>query len=217
MIREIGKPLEIAVEKEVEFIINGKVYTKLCTPTMLRELAVGFLISEGIAGSIRDIKIYEDEGKLIAEVSEKSGEIHEMVSFLDNKNIPKSSKIRKFKLEELRKYLELLDIEEYRKTRGYHVAVVVAGDKFYRAYDVGRHNAVDKAIGLALLNGTDLEGSFLVISGRISREIVQKCANARIPLVVSKAAILSSAIDFCQQFGVSAISFATNIAVGEFE
>lgn len=218
MLKEFDKPLEIAIEKEVEFVINGKVYKKLCTPTMLRELAVGFLISEGIANSLEEIRVDLHGEKIVVEVSKNSRGIAErFFGFLENKNPPKIELRKRYKIEELKRSLSLLDIEEYKKTRGYHVAVVMAKERFYRAYDVGRHNAVDKAIGLALLNGTDLKDSFLVLSGRISREIVEKCANARIPLVVSKAAILSSAIEFCLQFGVSAISFATNIAIGEFE
>ncbi|MFN3383448.1 MAG: formate dehydrogenase accessory sulfurtransferase FdhD, partial [Archaeoglobaceae archaeon] len=81
-------------------------------------------------------------------------------------------------------------------------------------HDVGRHNAVDKAIGLALLNKANLQESFLVVSGRISLGIAMKCANAGIPLIVSKAAIFDSAIDFCERTGLSAVSFATNIAIG---
>ncbi|MDK2796058.1 MAG: FdhD protein [Archaeoglobaceae archaeon] len=215
MLREIGKPLEIAIEKEVEFFINGKVHRRFCTPNMLKELAVGFLVSEGIASSLEDIKVEVHGDRIVAEVSGAS-----------ELNIPHSSKKfgnlrakshRKFNLDELKKSLEILEIEEYRKTRGYHVSAVVARENFYRAYDVGRHNAVDKAIGLALLNYADLENSFLLLSGRISKEIAVKCANAGIPLVVSKAAILSSAIEFCKETGLSAVSFATNIAIGDIE
>lgn len=215
MLREIGKSLEIAIEKEVEFFINGKVFRRLCTPSMLKELAVGFLVSEGIAKSLEDIKVEVHGERILAEVSGVSEpSISHSSKKFENLNV-KSRK--KFSLDELKKSLEILDIEEYRKTRGYHVSAVVSRETFYRAYDVGRHNAVDKAIGLALLNYADLSNSFLLLSGRISKEIAMKCANAGIPLVVSKAAILSSAIDFCKETGLSAVSFATNIAIGDIE
>ena len=80
-------------------------------------------------------------------------------------------------------------------------------------YDVGRHNAVDKAIGSALLKGVDFSKVFLLLSGRISRGMVMKCARVGIPLIASKAAILDSAIDVCEKSGVAAVSFATNIAI----
>lgn len=214
MLREIGKPLEIAIEKEVELFINGNVIRRFCTPNMLKELAVGFLVSEGIASSLEDIKVEVHGDRIVAEVLRAEPSISHPSKKFENLRVKSH---RKFNLEDLRKSLEILDIEEYRKTRGYHVSAVVSGDIFYRTYDVGRHNAVDKAIGLALLNYADLENSFLLLSGRISKEIAVKCANAGIPLVVSKAAILSSAIEFCKETGLSAVSFATNIAIGDFE
>lgn len=216
MIREIGKPLEIALEKEIEFVINGRVYRKLCTPLMLKEFAVGFLISEGVVKSLKDLKVDVKGERIIAEVSGDTSDLNLLFSGFSRKvKVSRIETRKKFRVDELKKHLELLEIEEYKKTRGYHVAIVVYGDKFYRAYDVGRHNAVDKAIGMALLNSVDLGSSFLLLSGRISKEIAFKCANAGIPLVVSKAAIFSSAIEFCKEVGLSAVSFATNIAVGD--
>ncbi|MCS7143508.1 MAG: formate dehydrogenase accessory sulfurtransferase FdhD [Archaeoglobaceae archaeon] len=216
MIREIGKTLDIAIEKEIEFVINGKTYRKFCTPMMLKEFAIGFLISEGVVESINDIRLEVNGDRIVAEVSGDTSELNLLFSGFFRKlkhRIVKSN--RKFRLEDLRKNLELIEIEEYKKTRGYHVALVVTDDKFYRAFDVGRHNAVDKAIGYALLNGVEFENSYLLLSGRISKEIALKCVNARIPLVVSKAAIFSSAIEFCKEVGLSAVSFATNLAIGD--
>lgn len=216
MIREIGKPLEIALEKEIEFEINGRAYRKLCTPLMLKEFAVGFLVSEGIVKSLKDLKVDVDGDKIIVEVLGDTSDLNLLFSGFSRKfKVSRIETRKKFKVDDLKKHLGLIEIEEYKKTRGYHVAIVVYEDKFYRAYDVGRHNAVDKAIGMALLNGVDLRNSFLLLSGRISKEIAFKCANAGIPLVVSKAAIFSSAIEFCKEVGLSAVSFATNIAVGD--
>jgi len=214
VLREIGKTLEIAIEKEIEFSINGITYRKLCTPSMLKELAVGFLVSEGVVKSLKDLSVEVEGERVFVKVSGAPDLSKIFSSFLREILPPKIESKKKFRLEELRKSLEILEIEEYRKTRGYHVAAVVCGEKFFRAYDVGRHNAVDKAIGFALLNEVALENSFLLLSGRISKEIAFKCANAGISLIVSKAAILSSAIDFCIQSGLSAVSFATNIVVG---
>ncbi|TDA30521.1 MAG: formate dehydrogenase accessory sulfurtransferase FdhD [Archaeoglobi archaeon] len=216
MIRYLGKPLEIAVEEEVEFVLNGRVYRKFCTPSMLKELAIGFLVSEGILKSPDGLKLEISGKRILAEIPDISEfELNSRFSGFSENFRPKIRSKGKFKLEELKKHLQILEIEEYRKTRGYHVSAIVTGDSFYRAYDVGRHNAVDKAIGMALLNSVDLGNSFLLISGRISKEIALKCVNAGIPLLVSKAAILSSAIEFCMESGLSAVSFATNIAVGD--
>jgi FdhD protein len=85
--------------------------------------------------------------------------------------------------------------------------------------DVGRHNAVDKAIGYALTKGIDFAQVFLASTGRISSEIVYKCAMANIPLVISRGAVTSLAIEVAKKAGLTVIGFARggrmNIYTGE--
>lgn len=72
---------------------------------------------------------------------------------------------------------------------------------------------MDKAIGLGLKSGVRFGSHFLLISGRISEGMAVKCIRAGLPLVVSRAAILDSAIRLCRSSGLSAISFMTDLAV----
>jgi FdhD protein len=77
----------------------------------------------------------------------------------------------------------------YPRTRGAHAAVIF-DDHFQKisfAEDVGRHNALDKAIGQLLLNGKLPRARLLVMSSRISYELVQKAARARLPVIISKS------------------------------
>lgn len=73
--------------------------------------------------------------------------------------------------------------------------------------DIGRHNAVDKVIGHALREGTDLAETFLLVSGRVSFEIMQKALVARIPLVAAISAPSSLAVDFARASGQTLIGF----------
>jgi FdhD protein len=71
--------------------------------------------------------------------------------------------------------------------------------------DVGRHNAVDKVIGSLFLEGAD--AGILVVSGRTSFEIVQKCVVARIPILVAVGAPSSLAIELAEEFHLTLLGF----------
>jgi len=79
--------------------------------------------------------------------------------------------------------------------------------------DIGRHNAVDKAIGWAVIDGQlPLSGHALVVSGRASFEIVQKAIAAAIPLIVSVSAPSSLAVETASRAGATLVSFARSLS-----
>jgi FdhD protein len=98
------------------------------------------------------------------------------------------------------------------RTGGAHTASLVDanGRLMYKALDIGRHNAIDKVVGMAVLNGDDLSKMFLVSSGRQPAGMVTKAARAGIPLVISKAAPVSSGIDSARRANVTLCCFATS-------
>jgi FdhD protein len=77
----------------------------------------------------------------------------------------------------------------YPRTRGSHAALLFDSDLEILAFaeDVGRHNALDKAVGKAFMEKKLSLASLLVMSSRISYELVQKAARAKIPMIVSKS------------------------------
>jgi len=74
--------------------------------------------------------------------------------------------------------------------------------------DVGRHNALDKAIGQAARSGADLGGAIAILSGRAGFDLVVKCLRVRIPIVVSVSAPSSLAFDLCEGAGATLVGFA---------
>ena len=98
----------------------------------------------------------------------------------------------------------------FDRTGGVHAAAEIAFDGTVVAVreDVGRHNAVDKVVGRAALAGAlPLDGRVLALSGRIAFELVQKAALAGFPVVVAVGAPSSLAVDAADRLGVTLVGF----------
>ncbi|MBX3272209.1 MAG: formate dehydrogenase accessory sulfurtransferase FdhD [Sandaracinaceae bacterium] len=100
--------------------------------------------------------------------------------------------------------------DAFPRTGGVHAAAALTADGalLAAAEDVGRHNAVDKVVGKLLYAGTLTDAALLVVSGRVSFEIVQKAAAARVGVVVAVSAPTSLAIDLARRASMALVAFA---------
>lgn len=118
---------------------------------------------------------------------------------------------RKIKPELVEMMFLLMKQEQklFAQTGGCHAAAIfnLDGQLLDCKEDIGRHNAVDKAIGSLLLKGALTEAGILLVSGRVSYEIVSKAHKAGVPFLCSVSAPSSMAVDYCQQSGITLLAF----------
>jgi FdhD protein len=111
------------------------------------------------------------------------------------------------KIDLIFKCMKLLSKNQavYPKTRSSHAAMILdgKGEAMSFAEDVGRHNALDKAIGKLFMNESLSMAKILVMSSRISYELVQKAARARIPVIISKSRPTALAADMLNSLNIT--------------
>lgn len=213
----------VMVEETIELIVNGrKLSSIVTTPDLHKELAVGYLVTEGAIKSRADIESIEEKGTwlmLRIRSFDQFNVWHELRSsgcvginwdrHDEDLRLPVQ---QKFMIDVLLDSMRYLYDETQDQTGGAHTASLVSPDGRlqYKAVDIGRHNAIDKVVGMAVLNGDDLSKMFLVSSGRQPAGMVMKAARAGIPLVISKAAPISSGIDSARRAYVTLCCFATS-------
>jgi len=222
----------VAEEKPLHLFVNNTYWaTILCSPADLKEMAVGHLLSEGVLKStaeIDEVILKEDENscyvKLKSEVKVedriKLSRLHaRVVTSACGSGSPyqytrKPAKVKSkltLKAEVLFNSVNQLNFkaELFRRTGGVHAAAIYKADGTLvaMAEDVGRHNAVDKVIGMAALNQTDFNECFLALSGRLSGDVVFKASKVGLPIVGSLAAALSSGIEMAEQANLTLVGF----------
>jgi FdhD protein len=222
-----GRSDEVAVEEPLEIRVDGVPLTvTMRTPGHDAELALGFLYGEGLieqphdAGPPADLaaNTVEVAGPLLRELGERrfytssscgicgKGAI-EQVAVLSPPAAPGPRVARAL----LASLPERLRQPEFARTGGMHATGLfdASGTLLYAHEDVGRHNAMDKVIGRALLDGLlPLHDRVLCVSGRLSFELVQKAAVAGAPILVGVGAPTSLAVQLAGERGITLCGFA---------
>lgn len=221
----------VVSEQALTVYLNGSnLVTLLCTPAHLHDLTVGYLASEGFIDRWEDIKTIElDKASGEIRVDTRPGQRNEDGVEIKRYLTTGCGKGVAFgQLTDPGDYLELArDYRTYpesilnmmkdlldtsglhRETGGVHTAAL-GGDAtlLLKRDDIGRHNAVDKVLGHCIRHQVKTGDKVLVISGRISAEIVLKTAKRGMQLIISKSAPTDMAIDIADRLGLTLVGFA---------
>ena len=201
-------PLHLAREHQIEIWINERPAVNVtCTPEHLDELAVGRLLTEGLvstAGDILLLEIYEDGRRARVTVRLDADALldeaithHVDTSCSDRQMLTGSQKAAmkpvqpiEWQPDWIRSLAERLNQTEqplYAATHAAHACFLSRGDQFLIAReDIGRHNALDKAVGWAAIHGEDLSQCLMFTTGRMPADMVRKAIRCGVPVLASK-------------------------------
>ena len=221
---------QVAMEAPINLFVNGEyVITLLATPELQRELALGWFFDEGVLESldeVKDIVVNGDSINLITEYPLKkerlqvvgvsrllttacglsASKFFRVINQEGKRFVESDYKVKASDIIEMIKTLEKGKL--HQMTRGVHVAALFEKGRLVAlAEDVGRHNTIDKIMGIGILSRIRFSNSIVVSSGRQPADMVLKVARMRIPLVVSLAGPIRSGIIAAQNTGVTLVCF----------
>jgi FdhD protein len=236
MAREIERDGErdaVAVEEPLEIRVDGEpLAVTMRTPGHDEELALGFLYGEGLIAEPRRVgltadlavNVVEVEGPLERDPGRRrfyttsscgvcgKGALEEVAATVGGAPLPSGPPLERRLLAELPERMSAAQ-PTFERTGGLHATGVFdsAGELLLSREDVGRHNAMDKAVGRLLLDGgLPLSDRILCVSGRLSFELVQKAAAAGAPVLVGVGAPSALAVELAADRGMTLAGFARN-------
>jgi len=217
----------IVVEAQMTIVVNNQEVAALaCSPADYKELAIGYLVSEGWLSrgqSIHSLELAPDNRVLIeADISLRPsdgkmsvvntcmGKGHSSpAQLVQSITVPRTNYT--FQAVDLLAAIEELNrtSDTFRLTGGVHSAGLGQGGTLLVRYeDIGRHNAVDKVFGYSFLNDLIMDDKYLVLSGRIAGEILMKAARSGVSLILSRSAPTLRTVELAERLGLTIVGFA---------
>lgn len=207
--RIFRRPEEVCTERVVHLFLNDKAIGSLvASPSRLRELGAGFVISEGLSRDVGTVLVDGDQVKVYSKhlehpqkmVTGSSGGVS------TERTLGRISSGLVIDRDDIFKVIAGIVSELWEKTGGAHCSVLFSGKTIVaKSSDVGRHNTVDKVIGYGILNNIDLSGCVLGCTGRQPAGMVSKAVNAGIPIIISKAATTDEGVSLAQASGLTLV------------
>src|SRR5882724_7921935 len=215
---------DVVREQPLTLSVNGeKFLTLLCSPIDLEALVIGYLwmerVIEGL-DEVRRVEVSAVDGRAAVTLTHPvtlpteriltSGCGGGITFRIDHRLFPplhSSLRVRPADLADGMKQL-FQAATEYQRSRGIHGAALFDGSRLLVvAEDVGRHNAVDKVKGQALLDAIPTLDRILLSTGRISSEMLLKAARMGVPVVASRTSPTEMAVALAEQLNVTIVGY----------
>jgi FdhD protein len=228
----VEAPDRVVVEEPLQIVVDGHpIAVTMRTPGHDADLTLGFLLTEGVITSAAEVRKIDTESRenharvfladgVEVDLSRLTRHVFSASScgLCGKATIDAVASCRPplpegpvFSKDVLLAAPERLAAaqEVFARTGGLHGAALFAADGTMHVVreDIGRHNAVDKVLGHALREGLDWSRCFLLVSGRVSFEIMQKALAGGIPLVAAISAPSSLAVEFAQAANQTLVAF----------
>ncbi|HSM23572.1 MAG TPA: formate dehydrogenase accessory sulfurtransferase FdhD [Anaerolineaceae bacterium] len=210
-------------ELSVVLTINGEAWLSFgCSPFLIKELAIGFLFNEHIIESfseVEDIRLCDNLKNVdiwLKHVAEKPDKWENTSGCAGGKTSRVQKDERVIAVDccvDPQTILELFSLllnqqQFYKESRGIHCSLMTDGDQNHLiAEDIGRHNTIDKLAGLYLLSNQNWTPKFILTTGRVSTEMIQKSARLGAPIVVTRTSPTKSSVDFAIEHNISLIGY----------
>lgn len=213
---------EVIEEIPYALFVNGRhMMTAMMSPAELEDFVTGFLFTEQVIKGPEEIESIRVEKNRISVITTNlfrgAGQKKTILSgcggsasYIDAEKLPKIQSCLSLETGFIAEMVQnTLDSDLHKMTGGTHI-VALAGTQgiITVAEDIGRHNALDRVIGYALRNEIDRSMAFIIVSGRVSSEMARKCLVANIPVIVSRGATTTLAVDVAGKNGLTVIGFA---------
>lgn len=217
-----GTERTLAAEHAAAILVNEQpAFRVVCTPELLPQLALGRLLTEGwinsadeverVAVCAQGLKISVQLRHPLAAVEQAGQEVPSCCT----DNLTLASPVRLPPLAPVPQrevpaaWVDALadamgqGLPLYRATHAVHSCLLLrAGKILYRCEDLGRHNALDKAVGCALTEGVPLAECVLFTSGRVPVDMVRKAIRVGVPALVSKSMPTVQSLELAEEYGL---------------
>jgi FdhD protein len=214
----------VVSEQPLTIVVNGvELATFLCTPVQVDSLTIGFLAFEGIIRRVEDIRELDvDLENGVVEVVLTTALVRPQKRvFTSGCGMGLTFTLRLSHYPPLESDLTLTPDQVfplmqqlfdgatmYKASRGIHAAALSTTEQvLLLAEDVGRHNALDKILGEAMVKGVRTAGRLLLTSGRISSEMLRKGAHMGTPFLISRTSPTTLAIEAAKRLGITVIGY----------